>query len=200
MRIRASFGAAVACAVLALPLAACGGQSTSSGSAPTSAQPTSTTNSATTSSAPTSTTPAGPPCTVDQISVTANFGSAPKVSLPKDCSAPTTLLSKDIVVGTGTAIAKGDTITADYQLTTWSNDQMVQQSFGAQPFSTAIGVGQVIPGWDQGLIGQKAGGRRLLVVPPALGYGGAAQQGIKANETLVFVIDVHAVTAGSAGN
>jgi peptidylprolyl isomerase len=195
MRTRAFFGAAVACAMLALTVTACGGQSASSGSSSPS-----TTVATTTSSAPTSTTPAGPACTADQISVTANFGSVPTVTLPKTCSTPTSLLSKDIVAGTGTAIAKGDTINADYQLTTWSNDQMVQQSFGSQPFSTAIGVGQVIPGWDQGLIGMKAGGRRLLVVPPALGYGGQAQQGIKANETLVFIIDVHTVTAGSAGN
>jgi peptidylprolyl isomerase len=171
MRIRASFGAAAACAMLALTLTACGKS--------------------------TSTSSPSKPCTVDQITVTANFGAAPTVTLPKDCTTPTALLSKDIVTGTGTAIAKGDTISADYQLTTWSNDQMVQQSFGSQPFSTPIGVGQVIPGWDQGLIGQKANGRRLLVVPPSLGYGSQAQDGIKANETLVFVIDVHSVTAGN---
>jgi peptidylprolyl isomerase len=175
MRIRASFGAAVACAMLALTLTACG---KSSGN---------------------TTQPAAPskPCTVDQITVTANFGAAPTVTLPKNCTTPTKLLSKDIVPGTGTAVARGDTISADYQLTTWSNDQMVQQSFGSQPFSAPIGVGQVIPGWDTGLIGQKAGGRRLLVIPPSLGYGNTAQDGIKANETLVFVIDVHSVTAGS---
>ena len=179
MRIRASFGAAVACAMLALTLTACGHSSAgSSGSAP---------------SAPSS---PSKPCTVDQITVTANFGAAPTVTLPKDCTTPTTLLSKDIVTGTGTAVASGDTISADYQLTTWSNDKMVQQSFGGAPFSAPIGVGGVIPGWDKGLIGQKAGGRRLLVIPPSLGYGNQAQDGIKANETLVFVIDVHSVTAG----
>lgn len=179
MRIRASFGAVAACAMLALTLTACGkpAANTSSPAAPSK------------------------PCTVDQITVTANFGAAPTVTLPKDCTAPTTLLSKDIVPGTGTAVASGDTISADYQLTTWSNDQMVQQSFGSQPFSAPIGVGRVIPGWDTGLIGQKAGGRRLLVIPPALGYGSAGQQGIKPNETLVFVIDVHSVTAGApSGN
>jgi peptidylprolyl isomerase len=191
MRIRVFFGAAAACATVALTLTACAGQSTdSAGTLPTSASPTTTTAAATT-------TPSGPPCTIDQFTVTTNFGAAPTVTLPKNCSAPTTLLSKDIVPGTGTAVADGDTISADYQLTTWSNDQMVQQSFGSQPFSAPIGVGQVIPGWDQGLIGQKAGGRRLLVIPPSLGYGSQAQQGIKANETLVFVIDVHSVTAGA---
>jgi peptidylprolyl isomerase len=138
---------------------------------------------------------------VDQITVTGQFGAAPTVTLPKGCATPTSLLSKDVIAGTGTAVASGDTISADYQLTTWSNDQMVQQSFGSQPFTAAIGEHQVITGWDQGLIGVKAGGRRLLVIPPALGYGNTAQNGIKANETLVFVIDVHSVTAGApAGN
>jgi peptidylprolyl isomerase len=137
---------------------------------------------------------------VDQITVTANFGAAPTVTLPKDCTTPTTLLSKDIVTGTGTAIATGDTISADYQLTSWSDDKMLQQSFGSSPFSAQIGVHAVIPGWDQGLIGMKANGRRLLVVPPALGYGSTPPAGIKANETLVFVIDLHSVTATPAGS
>jgi peptidylprolyl isomerase len=187
MRIGAVLGTTMTCAVLVLSITACG-QSTPSG-APGAV----TTQQTTTASAP-----SGPQCTVDQITVTPNFGSAPTVTLPKNCATPTTLLSKDIVTGTGPAIQKGDTISADYQLTTWSNDQMAQQSFGSQPFSTPIGVGQVIPGWDQGMIGQKAGGRRLLVVPPALGYGSTGQQGIKPNETLVFVVDVHSVTPASA--
>ncbi|HEX3778198.1 MAG TPA: FKBP-type peptidyl-prolyl cis-trans isomerase [Pseudonocardiaceae bacterium] len=186
MRIGAVLGTTVACAVLALSVTACG-QSTPSGASGSVSTQQTTTSSATPK-------PSGPPCTVDQITVTPNFGSTPTVTLPKDCATPTTLLSKDIVTGTGAAIEKGDSISADYQLTTWSNDKMVQQSFGTQPFTTPIGVGQVIPGWDQGLIGQRAGGRRLLVVPPALGYGNTSQDGIKANETLVFVIDVHSVT------
>ncbi|HJP76709.1 MAG TPA: FKBP-type peptidyl-prolyl cis-trans isomerase [Pseudonocardiaceae bacterium] len=190
MRTRASLGAAVACATLALTVTACGGGTTASGSS----SPTTTLSTQTTPSTPT---PSGPQCTVDQITVSGQFGAAPTVTLPKNCSTPTSLLSKDIVTGTGAAVASGDSISADYQLTTWSNDQMVQQSFGTQPFSAPIGEHRVIPGWDQGLIGVKAGGRRLLVIPPALGYGDTAQDGIKANETLVFVIDVHSVTAGA---
>ncbi|HEX4223329.1 MAG TPA: FKBP-type peptidyl-prolyl cis-trans isomerase [Pseudonocardiaceae bacterium] len=180
MRIRASFGVAAAC-VLALTTTACGSAANSAASGSTGTLPTVT-------SAPRK------PCTVDQIMVTANFGAAPTVTLPKDCTTPTTLLSKDIVAGTGTAVASGDTISADYQLTTWSDGKMLQQSFGGDPFNAQIGVHAVIPGWDQGLIGMKANGRRLLVVPPALGYGNTPPAGIKANETLVFVIDVHSVS------
>ncbi|MEU9843802.1 FKBP-type peptidyl-prolyl cis-trans isomerase [Actinomadura sp. NPDC048032] len=55
-----------------------------------------------------------------------------------------------------------------------------------------IGTGQVMKGWDQGLVGQKVGSRVLLVVPPALGYGakGLAQFGIRGDDTLVFVVDL----------
>jgi peptidylprolyl isomerase len=187
MRISATLSTAMACALLVLSISSCGQSTSAAGDA--TAKPT------TTTAAPS--TAGGPECTVDQITVTPNFGSAPTVTLPKNCSTPTALLSKDIVTGTGPAIQKGDMVSVDYQLTTWSNDQMVQQSFGTQPYPTQIGVGRVIPGWDQGMIGMKAGGRRLLVVPPALGYGSTAQQGIKANETLLFVVDVHSVTAGS---
>ena len=189
MRIAAVLGATVACAFLVTSVSACGG--TASGAGPsTSNQPAASGGRASDGQ----TAASGPQCTAAQIQVTANVGAAPTVTLPKGCATPTTLLSRDIVAGSGQAVKSGDSITADYQLTAWSNDTMVQQSFGSQPFTTEIGVGQVIPGWDQGLIGLKSGGRRLLVVPPALGYGGTPQQGIKANETLVFVIDVHNVS------
>lgn len=190
MRIAAVLGATVACAFLVTSVSACGGATASGAGATSSNQPAPSATATSDSQAAAS----GPQCTAAQIQVTGNVGAAPTVTLPKGCATPTTLLSRDIVAGTGQAVKAGDSITADYQLTTWSNDTMVQQSFGSQPFTTQIGVGQVIPGWDQGLIGLKSGGRRLLVVPPALGYGSTPQQGIKANETLVFVIDVHNVT------
>lgn len=194
MRIAAMLGTAVACAFLVTSVSACGG-GTASGAGTTLSQSSSQPGASTGPASDGQATASGPQCTAAQIHVTANVGAAPTVTLPKGCATPTTLLSRDIVAGTGQAVKAGDSITADYQLTTWSNDTMVQQSFGSQPFTTQIGVGQVIPGWDQGLIGLKAGGRRLLVVPPALGYGSTPQQGIKANETLVFVIDVHSVSA-----
>jgi peptidylprolyl isomerase len=61
-----------------------------------------------------------------------------------------------------------------------------------QPYTTPIGVGQVIKGWDTGLVGQTVGSRVLLVVPPADGYGsaGSSAAGIKGTDTLVFVVDI----------
>jgi peptidylprolyl isomerase len=68
---------------------------------------------------------------------------------------------------------------------------VVQSSWTGQPFSFTIGAGQVIPGWDDGVVGMKAGGRRELIIPPSLGYGDQSPgAGVASNDTLVFVIDV----------
>jgi peptidylprolyl isomerase len=57
-----------------------------------------------------------------------------------------------------------------------------------------VGQAQVIPGWKQGLLGMKQGGRRLLIIPPDLGYGAQGQNPVKPNETLVFVLDAASVS------
>ncbi|NKQ53745.1 FKBP-type peptidyl-prolyl cis-trans isomerase [Amycolatopsis sp. K13G38] len=133
-------------------------------------------------------------CTADDITVTGAFGSKPTVTIPDTCSAPTKLLSKDLTPGTGAAAKAGSALQMNYDLVTWSDKRDQQNSFSGQPFSFTLGQGTVIPGWDQGLVGIKQGGRRLLVVPPDLGYGSAAQGTIKPNETLVFVVDAVGVT------
>ncbi|GAA2811190.1 FKBP-type peptidyl-prolyl cis-trans isomerase [Crossiella cryophila] len=142
--------------------------------------------------------PAGAPCTIDAFKVEGAANAKPTVTVPTDCSAPTTLLSKDITPGTGAGLKSGETVEAHYHLTTFSDRAFKQSSYdGGKTFTAPIGVGQVVKGWDQGLIGQKAGSRRLLVVPAELGYGAAGKGDIAPNETLIFVVDLVKITPGA---
>lgn len=136
-------------------------------------------------------------CTADDIKVTGGFGQTPTITIPDGCTPPSTLVQKDLVEGSGPAAKDGDQLTMNYDLVTWSNKQQADTSFGAQPFPLQLGSGMVIPGWDQGLVGIKQNGRRLLVIPPGLGYGAQGQGKIGPNETLVFVTDAVAVTPAS---
>jgi peptidylprolyl isomerase len=129
------------------------------------------------------------PCTADDVQVTGAFGSKPTITIPSTCTAPTTLETKDLVTGTGPAVASGATVAVNYDLVTWSDKVDQQDSFSSQPYPVTIGNGSVIPGWDQGLVGIKQGGRRLLIIPPNLAYGASGNGPIKPNETLVFVVD-----------
>jgi peptidylprolyl isomerase len=133
-------------------------------------------------------------CTADDVKVTGGFGTKPTVTIPDTCTAPTKLLTKDLTTGTGPAAANGSTVNVNYDLYTWSDKVDQQDSFSSQPFALTLGQGTVIPGWEQGLVGIKQGTRRLLIVPPDLGYGAAGYAPIKPNETLVFVVDAVGVT------
>ncbi|GAB3563111.1 FKBP-type peptidyl-prolyl cis-trans isomerase [Amycolatopsis endophytica] len=128
-------------------------------------------------------------CTADDITVTGDFGTKPAITIPSGCTAPTKLLTKDLKPGTGATAEAGSTLQMDYDLVTWSDKVDQQNSFSGQPFALQLGAGTAIPGWDQGLEGIKQGGRRLLVIPPDLGYGASGNGPIKPNETLVFVVD-----------
>jgi FKBP-type peptidyl-prolyl cis-trans isomerase len=107
--------------------------------------------------------------------------------------------STDVIVGTGAEATNGKTLTVNYTLWLYSvsaadhKGTQVQTTAGGSPFTFVLGAGRVIPGWDQGVPGMKAGGRRELVIPPSLGYGATAQPGIPSNSTLVFDIDLLSV-------
>ena len=104
---------------------------------------------------------------------------------------PTTLVVKDLKPGTGAAVKTGQTLTVNYVGVSCSTGQAFDASYPRkQPFSFALGQGQVIQGWDKGLVGMKIGGRRELVIPAALGYGATGSGSIKPNETLIFVVDL----------
>ena len=119
-------------------------------------------------------------------------GHEPTVTVPPGAP-PTVLQSADLIEGTGKSAAPGDTVTVQYVLATYSTGKVIQSSWASQPFTFTLGQGDVIPGWDKGVVGMKEGGRRELIIPPSLGYGDTAppgSQGIAANDTLVFVIDL----------
>ena len=107
--------------------------------------------------------------------------------------APTKLVVKDIKPGHGPAAKKGDTITVQYVGVSCSTGKAFDASYtdGAKnkEFSFQLGAGKVIPGWDEGLVGMKAGGERQLIIPAALGYGATGSGAtIKPNDTLIFVV------------
>ena len=169
----------------AVALTACGSSDTKSASSTT------TTAAASSSAQAQAAAPVshGRECTADDVKVTGGFGQAPTITIPDDCDPPAHLITKDLVEGTGPAAKTGDPVTMNYTLITWSDKKKLDSSFDRnQPFPLTLGAGQVIPGWDQGLVGIKQGGRRLLIIPPDLGYGQGGN-GVKPNETLVFVTD-----------
>ncbi len=101
---------------------------------------------------------------------------------------------KDEVIGTGQEVKSGDSVTVHY-IGTLSDGTKFDSSYDRnQPFTTQIGVGQVIQGWDEGIVGMKIGGKRILIIPPNLGYG---QQGagssIPPNATLIFQVELISV-------
>lgn len=100
------------------------------------------------------------------------------------------LMVTDSVVGTGAEVTLGTTVTVNY-VGKLENGQVFDASANyGQPFSFTLGVQPVIQGWLQGLIGMKVGGKRTLVIPPELGYGGQAVGSIPANSTLIFDIEL----------
>jgi peptidylprolyl isomerase len=106
---------------------------------------------------------------------------------------PTQLVIKDLVVGTGQVAAASATVSVQYLGVNYDDGKEFDSSWarGAQP--TDFPLSGVIPGFSQGIVGMKVGGRRELVIPPDLGYGPQGQGPVGPNETLVFVIDLVAV-------
>ena len=170
----------------ALALAACGDDSSSESAATPAATEAPT-------EAPTeAATPAAPAEGDAGVTVTGKLGAEPKVEVPKGGAAPTGLLYKDIKVGTGQEAAAGETVDVQYTGVLFKDGTKFDASWdrGGEPFSFSLGAGQVIPGWDQGIVGMQKGGRRLLVIPPDLGYGPQGSGPIPPDSTLVFVVDL----------
>lgn len=99
---------------------------------------------------------------------------------------------EDVREGTGSAVEAEDTIVVNYEGTLLNGTKFDSSFDRHQPFEVQIGVGKVISGWDQGIIGMKVGGRRVLTIPSSLGYGAQGAGGgiIPPNAGLVFKIEL----------
>jgi peptidylprolyl isomerase len=115
----------------------------------------------------------------------------PEIDFPEG-SAPADLVVEDVKEGDGQEARPGDTISAHYVGVAHSTGEEFDASWNrGAPLDFRLGVGQVIKGWDDGIVGMKVGGRRKLTIHSRLGYGDrGAGAAIKPGETLIFVVDL----------
>jgi peptidylprolyl isomerase len=133
-------------------------------------------------------TPVTPPAGLPVVTV---VDGVPTITPPTG-TPPTTLVSQVLIKGDGPVITSGQTVLMQYTGMIWASGKVFDSSWGGAPVEFPVGVGQVIPGFDEGLVGQTIGSRVLLVIPPEKGYGtdGNAQAGIAGTDTLIFVVDL----------
>lgn len=126
---------------------------------------------------------------------TGAFGDKPQLTFPSG-GAPEGLVVKVLSQGDGAEVKAGDTIVVNYLGQAWDGGVFDNSYDRGATIDFPIGVGAVIGGWDQGLVGQNIGSRVLLSIPPELAYGqrGVPQAGIAGGATLVFVVDVVGVS------
>lgn len=118
----------------------------------------------------------------------------PEIDFPEH-DVPTELVIEDLIEGTGPAVEPGNTVSTHYVGVAFSTGEEFDSSWNrGVPLDFRAGVGQVIQGWDQGLLGMKVGGRRRLEIPSELAYGSRGAGGaIGPNEALIFVVDLMGV-------
>lgn len=175
MRRKTSVLAALAALMLMLAVAGCGGSSSSTSSSTT-----------TSSSSASEESQGGGNSSLENGSF-----AKPKVTVPKG-PPPKKLVVKEIKKGNGATAKAGDEITVQYVGVGYESGQEFDSSWSRnEPFPFTLGSNSVIPGWEQGIVGMKVGGRRELIIPPELAYGPAGSPpAIGPNETLIFVVDL----------
>jgi FKBP-type peptidyl-prolyl cis-trans isomerase len=117
----------------------------------------------------------------------------PKVKVPKG-PPPKKLVIKDLEEGSGPEAKPGDEVTVHYVGVNYRGGKQFDASWDrGEPFTFALGEGLVVEGWEKGIPGMKPGGRRELIIPPDMGYGYSRIEGIPPGSTLVFVVDLVSV-------
>ena len=141
-----------------------------------------------TSSTPTSTSPTT--ATV-KTPTTGPLSKEPTVTPPSG-PAPTKLVTKELIVGTGPEAKAGDSVTVNYVGVLYKGGKVFDASWKRnETFPFVLGKSQVIPGWEQGIVGMKVGGRRELIIPASEAYGAkGSPPAIPPNEALIFVVDL----------
>jgi peptidylprolyl isomerase len=131
------------------------------------------------------------------IKVTEEFGKKPTVT-HGDGEPDKTLVTEVLKEGDGAEVKKGDYLTANYLGQIWRDGKVFDNSYDrGAPSSFPIGIGGVIAGWDEGLVGKKVGSRVVMSIPSDKGYKetGNEQAGIKGDDTLIFVVDLVGTSA-----
>jgi peptidylprolyl isomerase len=111
---------------------------------------------------------------------------------PPSSPAPSKLVKKELIVGTGPEAKAGDAVTVNYVGVLYKGGKVFDASWKRnETFPFTLGKGQVIPGWEQGIVGMKVGGRRELIIPSELAYGAkGSPPTIPPNSPLIFVVDL----------
>ncbi len=185
--------------VLAAAVAGCGSSGSTSKAAgivtaPSGGATSATSTASASSSATTSASASATSTTTSSTPLPAALKTKPKVSIPSGAP-PSKLVVKDLIKGTGAAATASSTVNVQYVGVLYKGGKQFDASWNdgsGQPVS--LPLTGVIKGWQQGIPGMKIGGRRELIIPPSLGYGATAQSKIPANSTLVFIIDLHAIS------
>jgi peptidylprolyl isomerase len=184
-------------AAIAIAVAGCGSSEKKKTDTTTAAKPQAAAP-AQTSTTSADTTPSSSGATDILPSPTKDLSRKPAIPRQKG-SPPSTLVTQDIVKGTGATATAGETVTVRYVGVRFRDGQQFDASWDRpqKSFPFPLGAGQVIQGWDKGVAGMKVGGRRQLTIPPDLAYGAQGfPPDILPNETLIFVVDLKKVQKG----
>jgi peptidylprolyl isomerase len=139
-------------------------------------------------------------CATSDIEVAGALDEQPEITLPTDCAPPTVLLAQDLTEGKGPRAFEHSEITVSYVLITWSSGEKLDGTWsGNDTLPISVSLSNLrdsgwIHYWNEGLLGIRAGGRRLIVVPVAAANTKMGSGTTSPGETLVFVVDAISIT------